>query len=668
MPALPEGLQRAYSLVEVKGYDEAKRTFTGMATSPNPDRMGDTIDPYGAKFAKSMPLLMYHNSRLPVGEVRFGKATPDGIPFSAQISTVDRAGVVQDRINEAIDSLMAKPPLIRAVSIGFRALDQPEWDKENGGFHFSSIEVLELSMVVIPANADATIDTVKSFDTGLPAPGPKATARVKCLPGASGPPKQKQRTTMARKTIADQIAQWEATRKAKTDEMDTLIAKGLDSGETMDDADAEAHEALEAEVEKIDRQLAVLRKAEKREKEEATRVAGTNTEEASRARAGGEPHSRIVTIERKLAPGVRFARVAMAIAAARGVRSDALDYVKQYFPDDHGVSEFVKTAVGGATTANGQAPLLQYTDIMTEFIDYLRPLTILGKFGGPIPGAQGNYPSLTLVPFNVRVGTQTAGGTASWVGEGKPKPLTKGTFSTATLDFAKLACISVLTKEEVRFPSINSQMKVRNDLTAAIIAKADSDLVDPANLGTASVKPAAITANLVGQVPTGTTAAAFGADLKTLIAAMLSANVQAQSLVLMMSQQQALALSLMRTSLGIRYYSDITMYGGYVEGIPVIVSEAITSVGSPATGMIVALNAKDLFLADDGVVNIDVSDQASLEMSDAPAQDGTTGGGASLVSLFQTNMIALRAEREMNWKLMRSASCGYIAQPAYVPQ
>lgn len=664
-----KGIQRAYSLVEIKGLGDDRRTFTGMATSPKPDRMGDTIDPFGCKFAKSMPLLMYHNSRLPVGEVRFGKATAAGIPFEAEISQVDRAGVVQDRINEAIDSLSAKPPLIRAVSIGFRALDDPQWDKESGGYHFGSIEVLELSMVVIPANADATIDTVKSFDKGLPAPGSAASRRVKLLPGASGQPAPKKRTDMARKSIADQIAQWEATRKTKTDEMDALLAKGADSGEAMDDADAETHATLEDEVETIDRQLKALRSAEKRQKEDATRAAGTDTGEAARSRAGADrPHSGIVMVERKLPPGTRFARYAMAIAASKGVRSDALDYIKQYFPDDSGLLDFTKTAVGGATTANGQAPLLQYTDILSEFIEYLRPLTILGKFGQPIPGAQGNYPSLTLVPFNVRVGTQTAGGTGAWVGEGKPKPLTKGTFSTATLDFAKLAAISVLTKEEVRFPSINSQQKVRNDLVAALIAKADSDLVDPANLGTASVKPAAITANLVGATPSGTTAAAFGADLKSLIGGMLSSNLQVQSLVLLMSQQQALALSLMRTSLGIRYYPDITMYGGYVEGIPVIVSEAITAVGSPATGMIVALNAKDLFLADDGVVNIDVSDQASLEMSDAPAQDGTTGGGASMVSLFQTNMIALRAEREINWKLMRSASCAYIATPAYVPQ
>ena len=172
----------------------------------------------------------------------------------------------------------------------------------------------------------------------------------------------------------------------------------------------------------------------------------------------------------------------------------------------------------------------------------------------------------------------------------------------------------------------------------------------------ASVKPAAITANIVGQVPSGTTGAAFGADLKTLIAGMLSANLQVSSLVLIMSQQMALSLSLIRTSLGVKLYPDISMQGGYLEGIPVIASEAITSVGSPATGMIVAVNAKDVFLADDGMVSVDVSDQASLEMSDAPAQDGTTGGGASMVSLFQTNMIALRAEREINWKLMRAAS------------
>jgi hypothetical protein len=43
------------------------------------------------------------------------------------------------------------------------------------------------------------------------------------------------------------------------------------------------------------------------------------------------------------------------------------------------------------------------------------------------------------------------GGTGFWVGEGKPAPLTKGAFDTVTLAALKVAAISVLTKESMRF-------------------------------------------------------------------------------------------------------------------------------------------------------------------------------------------------------------------------
>jgi HK97 family phage major capsid protein len=224
-------------------------------------------------------------------------------------------------------------------------------------------------------------------------------------------------------------------------------------------------------------------------------------------------------------------------------------------------------------------------DLASEFIGYLRSKTILDKFG------TGIYPALRRVPFNVRVGTQTAGASASWVGEGKPKPLSKGTFGTTTLDFHKIAVICALTKEEVRFGVSSAEAKVRDDMAAAIAAGIDSAFIDPANAGTASVKPAAITYNVAATAVSGTTPAALRLDLKNMIGTMIAAGIQPNSLVLLMSQGTALSLSLSVNTLGNRDFPDLTKDGGYLYGIPVIVSEAITSLGSPTANMIVAVNA-----------------------------------------------------------------------------
>ena len=64
----------------------------------------------------------------------------------------------------------------------------------------------------------------------------------------------------------------------------------------------------------------------------------------------------------------------------------------------------------------------------------------------------------------------------------------------------------------------------------------------------------------------------------------------------------------------------------------------------------------------DGAVSIDSSTEASLQMDSAPASpaDATT----VYVSLFQTNTVALRAERFANWKRV-GASVKYLTAAAY---
>ena len=151
---------RAYSVLHVKAVDDGARVIEGIASTPTPDRMGDIVEPMGAKFALPMPLLWQHEHTAPIGHVEFAKPTRKGIPFKARLARVDEPGVLKDRLDEAWQSIRAG--LVRAVSIGFRAL---EWSRmDDGNYHFKSWEWLELSAVTIPANADASITTIKQID------------------------------------------------------------------------------------------------------------------------------------------------------------------------------------------------------------------------------------------------------------------------------------------------------------------------------------------------------------------------------------------------------------------------------------------------------------------------------------------------------------------------
>jgi HK97 family phage prohead protease len=158
-------MDRAYSVLVDKSFDESAEfvTVRGIASTPTTDRMGDIVEPMGARFTLPMKLLLQHDHHLPVGNVTFAQPTPKGIPFEAQLPIIKEAGRLKDRVDEAIHSL--KYDLISAVSIGFKAVaDKVERIKETGGLRFREWSWLELSLVTIPANAEAVITAVKSID------------------------------------------------------------------------------------------------------------------------------------------------------------------------------------------------------------------------------------------------------------------------------------------------------------------------------------------------------------------------------------------------------------------------------------------------------------------------------------------------------------------------
>jgi HK97 family phage major capsid protein len=667
-------LSKAYSLVSVKDFDPVKRTFSGIATSPVADRVGDIIESSGVTYKNPLPLHLYHDSRKPVGEARFSKANDGGTPFTALISTLDReSGIVKERLDEAIDSLAAKPPLIRGVSIGFRPLEDPEYIKETGGFRFTKIEVLELSMVSIPAHQDATIATVKSLDVGRPAATgtqaaasdtPRARGTVRVIPTQDASMK---------KTIQEQIKDFENTRAAKVAERDGVQTKASDEGRAKDDAEREQFQALTAEIKAIDDELVDLRDLEKEVVAKAAPVAGDTADEASRSRAGG---TRITVAEPQLQKGIRFARyvackAAAAMALKEGEFVTPMDLAKQRYPSDTVLHKAfdpatlrAKAAVAGSTTftSNNLSDLVPYQVLESDFIEYLRGKTIIDQFG------RNGIPSLRRVPFNVRVGGLSGGTTGYWKGEGKPVTVSKATSTNVTLTWATVAGLTAITKELARHSTPSAEMALRNDLGDAVITRMDIDFVDPSKAAVANTSPASITNAIVATAPSGTAAVNVRKDAATLYALFATANLGRSNLVWIMSDTMLGNIQMMVNALGNADFPSLNNDPPRLFGHPVIASEKLTSLGSPSTQMIVLVKADEVYLADDGGVDVEVSDTASIEMLDASLQqDGTVGTGASLVSLWQSGMLGLMASRVVTWKLRRSTAVQYISPAAYAP-
>lgn len=151
---------RAYSLLDIRSVNEEQRIIEGWATTPKVDRMGDVVEPLGITAAKTIPMLLHHDSRLPVGTVSLGVPTKKGVPFTARLPKIAEPGALQDRVNEAWQ--MVKYGLIAATSIGFRVLDDAV-ERIETGLRYMKTEVMELSLVAIPAQQDAVITGFKSY-------------------------------------------------------------------------------------------------------------------------------------------------------------------------------------------------------------------------------------------------------------------------------------------------------------------------------------------------------------------------------------------------------------------------------------------------------------------------------------------------------------------------
>jgi HK97 family phage major capsid protein/HK97 family phage prohead protease len=653
-------MKRAYSLFSIKSIDEEQRVIEGIATTPSTDRMGDIVEPEGAQFKLPLPLLWQHNSREPVGEVIAAKASPEGITFKAQFAKILEPGALKDRIDAAWQSVKYK--LVKGMSIGFSPLESAQI-KDSWAEHFLKWEWLELSCVTIPANVDATITTIKSADEALLAAfGEKQSlvVRLSSAPGASGTRPNFPKGNPEMKTIAEQIASFEAKRAASRARMDEIMAKSADEGRTLNEAETQEYDTLDAEVKTVDAHLTRLKAHEASMVERAVEIVPAKVDGPAAAAQVRAP-SGIISVKSNVEPGIKMARYAMALLRAKGNLNDALSIAqnnKSWMDTTPEVATVLKAAVatGDTTTAGWAAELVYAANLANEFIEFLRPQTILGRI-----------PNMTRIPFNVRIAGQNAGSSAFWVGQGQPVPVSKlGTTST-NLGIAKAAGLVAIDDELVRSSSPSAEMLVRNDLGKAISQFLDTQFLDPDIAAVANVSPASILNGVSPVAASGLDSAALRTDVQALFATWISANLDPSQGVWIMPPTQALAISLMLNPLGQQVYPGINLQGGELFGLPVITSMSAKLSGSPTLGNIIALiNAPEILLADDGQVTISTSSEASIQMLDNPTNESTGSTVAtSVVSMFQTNSLAIKAVRFINWAKRRATAASWISGAAY---
>jgi hypothetical protein len=221
---------------------------------------------------------------------------------------------------------------------------------ENGGVHFIRSEVLELSLVTIPAQMDASIVSVKQFDvTGPAATRPSPAVSSSSLPAGAGTTRSS-RTAM--KTASEQITDFQASRTPKAARMTDIMQKAMNEGRTLTTDESTEYDGLAADVKSYDEHVRRLEAFEAVQETKAAPIATAPNGTISRV-----PHIEVkgpVRVE-----GIEFARYAIFLMVAKVDTRTALELAHQCGADETLVAGDVHRPARGreaALTHGGRVP------------------------------------------------------------------------------------------------------------------------------------------------------------------------------------------------------------------------------------------------------------------------------------------------------------------------
>jgi HK97 family phage prohead protease len=156
-----------YIMKRTEPTSSTKEKVSFVASSATPDRYGDIIDQKGwilENYKKNPVVLLNHDSnQLPIGKGNV-YLRDDKLVIDVEFDSEDERAKEVER--------KAKKGFMNAVSVGFRPLESksrselPEDNKYYGqrGMYYSKAELLEVSIVTIPANGEATMLEQKFYN------------------------------------------------------------------------------------------------------------------------------------------------------------------------------------------------------------------------------------------------------------------------------------------------------------------------------------------------------------------------------------------------------------------------------------------------------------------------------------------------------------------------
>ena len=123
----------------------------------SPDRVNDMVQPGSFKTAAfPIPMLFAHDPNQPVGVWESATETKSGFQVKGRLLIPEVA-----KANEAYALLKARA--ITGLSIGFKTLKS--FRRTDGGRTITALDLMEISLVTVPAHPGAKITSAKSLPT-----------------------------------------------------------------------------------------------------------------------------------------------------------------------------------------------------------------------------------------------------------------------------------------------------------------------------------------------------------------------------------------------------------------------------------------------------------------------------------------------------------------------
>jgi HK97 family phage major capsid protein/HK97 family phage prohead protease len=620
------------------------------------DRCGDVIDQAGwdlKNFATDRnPIALFNHERNSViGTWRDVRVKDGRLVGRLELAERDPDTPIVNMVRALV-----RQGILRAVSVGFQPKKVEPLGKDANGFRFLQNELLECSLVSVPANANA-LQIAKQFPRDVVAKvlGVSAIEQLD-RPAArpSGVPAETHRQLRAvPMTLSQKIQAAQQKVTAMRDRLADLTKK-----DELDETEQTQFDALPDEIEVAQKDVERLQRAERAI--------------MPPVQSGAEPPAKSGEIippakapvfalpKKQIDPAEQLFRSLAIWTTAQSLREPiekvAREYDRGRHVNDEALNMVLRTAVNPAqTTVAGWAAELVQT-VNADFMNRLLPNSIYGPLSAA--GQRLSFGSgINAIKIPTRTTTSKISG--AWVAEGSPKPVKKASLSTVTLEPYKLSVISTFTEEMALYSSPAIESIIRQAMQDDTSEQLDTFLID-ATAKSTGVRPAGLLNGVSPLTATasGTAAEKMIADLKQLVAAILAAG-GGRNIVMLINPAQALSLGLVQTTTGDFVFGSVEAAGQKINA-RFIVSQTV------AAGRVIAIDAADFVTATGDAPRFAVSTEATIHEEDTtPLAIGTTGSPATVAaparSLFQTDSVAIRMSMYVTWIMRRTGMVQTIA-------